>query len=64
VNLHSHFRGRLPALSASLLFSITAELLKWQYPIYAANDAVFALAARLRVLLSPLFPQVARVFSD
>jgi hypothetical protein len=59
VNFHSHFRGRLPALSASL--SITAELLNWQYAIYAANEAAFALAARLRVLL---FPQVSRVVSN
>jgi len=57
VNLHSHFRGGLLALSASLLSSITAELLKWQLPICAANEEAFELAARLRVLL---FPQVSR----
>jgi hypothetical protein len=61
VNLHSHFRGGRPALSASLLYSVTAELLKWQFPIYAANEAAFALAARLRVLL---FPQPSRAVQN
>ena len=61
MNLNSHFRGRLPALSASLLFSVTAELLKSQFRIYAVNEAVFSRAARFRVLF---LPQVSRVASS
>jgi hypothetical protein len=60
VNLNSHFRGGLPGLSASLFFSVAAELLKRQFPIYA-NEAAFALAARLRVLL---FPQPSRAVQN
>jgi hypothetical protein len=53
VNFNSHFRGGLPALSASLLFSVTAELLKWQLPIYAANEASIRTGRRASRIVPP-----------
>ena len=49
-----HFQGRLPSLSASLLIALSGELLKWQFPAYAAGEKLSELAAALRNAFFPL----------
>jgi hypothetical protein len=48
-----HFRGGLLSLSVSLLFFLSSELLKWQFPAQAAGQAVSMIVAALRSALLP-----------
>ena len=57
MNAIHHLRGGLATLSASLLLALSGELLKWQFPAYAASKALAALASKLR---NAFFPVVSR----
>jgi hypothetical protein len=57
---NDHFRGRLFIISASLLFFLSREILKWQYPINAAGEKLAFLVATLRSVFLPASPQAAR----
>ena len=48
MNANHPFRGRLLDLPASLVLLLSAELLKWQVPVYAAAEKLSMLTALLR----------------
>jgi hypothetical protein len=54
------FRGRLVSIAASLLFSFSHEILKWQFPVNAAVEKFVVLAAGVRPTLQSAFFQFAR----
>ena len=59
--LYNHyFRGRLFVISASLLFFVSREILKWQYPINAAGEKLASLVAALRSVFLPASLHAAR----
>jgi hypothetical protein len=49
-----HFRGGLSQVSASLLFVLSSEVLKWRFPVSAASEKISMLLAALRKLSFPL----------
>ncbi|MGB7845768.1 MAG: hypothetical protein WBL63_09155 [Candidatus Acidiferrum sp.] len=60
--MHSnvHFRGKLYSAAASLLLSLSGELLKWQFPVAAAGEKLALLAAVLRSACLPPAPELLR----
>jgi len=48
VDLNNHFPGRLLWISASLLFFLSNEVAKWQFPIHAASEKLALLASAVR----------------
>ena len=53
-------RGKLVSASASLAFSLSNELLKWQYPVTALAEKLAFLAAALRIPYPPFASQTER----
>jgi len=54
------FRGRLFYIPASLLFFLSAELLKWQCPVLAASEELALSSAHLRSIFLTYAPQLLR----
>ena len=52
MQLNNYFRGGLFPIAASLVFFLSGELLKWQFPFTAAAEKVTRLAAVLRTQFS------------
>jgi hypothetical protein len=48
VNVLHHLRGGLATLSASLLFKLSGEVLKWQFPALAFGAVVTSVLAAAR----------------
>lgn len=53
MNSNPYLRGRLSGLSVSLVLSISDELLRWQFPAYAAGEKLSQLLALLRTTFMP-----------
>jgi hypothetical protein len=53
VDLNNRLLGRLDWISASLLFFLSNEVLKWQFPVHAAGEKLAILAGALRSALWP-----------
>jgi hypothetical protein len=60
VYANAHFRGKLLSAAASLLISLSGELLKWQFPVAAAGEKLALLAAVVRPLWLPPAPELLR----
>jgi len=60
VYANEHFRGKLFSISASLLFFLSGELLKWQFPVVAAGEKLALLAALFRSAFLPSALQLIR----
>jgi hypothetical protein len=59
VYCNEHLRGRLFLVSASLLFSIASEILKWQFPVNAAAEKFTILSSAFRSLFSSALSEPA-----
>ncbi len=57
MHFNDRFRGRLFDIVASLLFFLCGEILKWQFPLYAASEKLADLSLALR---SAFFPPASR----
>jgi hypothetical protein len=53
-------RGRLAIVSASLVFSLSNEILKWQFPANAVAEKITFLRAALRSMFLSVSPQLIR----
>jgi hypothetical protein len=60
VYTNDQIRGRLVDIVASLLFSLSNEILKWQFPVNATMEKLAVLAAGVRSTLQSTFLQFAR----
>lgn len=60
MRLSQHFQGRLLHLPASLLLFLSEEVLKWQFPIFAAGEKLAQLVALLRGAFLSSDPQLSR----
>jgi hypothetical protein len=54
VNAIYHLRGRLASVSASLLLVFSREILKWQFPAFAAAEKLGIALTALRRAFFPL----------
>ena len=54
MNSIPHQRGRLLSTWASLVYSFSGELLKWQFPVAAAGEKVSRVVALVRGAFFPL----------
>ncbi len=60
MHVNDPFRGRLFTAPASLLFFVSSEFLKWQFPALAAAGALSHVATALRSIFLPSAAQLFR----
>jgi hypothetical protein len=60
VNLTHNHPGRLLTISASLLFLLSNEVLKWQFPIDAASEKLAIVVLGVRSVFGSAVPLLVR----